>query len=412
MNARVWIMLALLALPVAGRAADEWYVSYEKGVDAVRGGQWQEGVQLLTEAIGGRNEERARMKTYGLRFIDYFPYAYRGYAYSKLGQTARALEDLERSERDGQVFNASQDRNAGTMVRETLDLLRKSKTSDKTFADAVALYRQKEYARAIDLFRSIPAGSSSAGEAQRYIALAQAEMNAKPAAPPTTVPATTTRPTERRTSAQIAAEYQAGVRLFDRKEYDGAEAKFEAVLKYEPKHGGAQKYLGRIRNARAALASKPAGGTTSAPGKQPSGNETLFAQALDLFRNGRMESARRAFLTVRAADPSRTEVGTYLDSIDHTTERARTGIVAFCEGDYPAAITSLADAALVNGESPHVFGFLASAYAAQYFLTGGEDRALQRNAVEAFRRARQLDAAYALDGRIVSPRIVALLTTQ
>ena len=90
-------LLVIALWSITGNAvAAEWYVSYEKGKEAFGSQQWQEVVRLMTEAIGEKDEEKANAKTYGLRFMDYFPYLYRGIAYSRLGDQKRALADLER----------------------------------------------------------------------------------------------------------------------------------------------------------------------------------------------------------------------------------------------------------------------------------------------------------------------------
>jgi hypothetical protein len=141
-------------------------------------------------------------------------------------------------------------------------------------------------------------------------------------------------------------------------------------------------------------------------------NEALFAQGTQLFREGKLESARRLFLTVRSADPSHVQAAAYLDSITRTQEVIRGGILSYFEGDFSSAIRQLGDASRINAENVSVYGVLAAAYASQYFLGGGEERNLQKSAVESFKRARQIDANYKLDGRYFSPRIVAFFNNQ
>jgi len=84
-----------LTLFVAGTAEASWYDDYDAGLAAARKGQWNVVVQKMTAAIKGNGKEGNKVKTYGVIFINYHPYYYRGVANLNLGNYEQAISDLE-----------------------------------------------------------------------------------------------------------------------------------------------------------------------------------------------------------------------------------------------------------------------------------------------------------------------------
>jgi tetratricopeptide (TPR) repeat protein len=417
MNMRRAILLILTVLSVSLARAADWYVNYRNGLDAVHSQKWSEAISYFNDAISERPDEKAKARTVGVQFIDYFPYVYRGLAYAKSGNAEKALADFEHSEREKEVFDGSNDKDAQRILREYLGRLRAAPIGEKAFMDGRDLFRQREFTKAIEKFRTVPANSAYRREAQQYIDLAQAEMNKDR---PAVADKTPDKVPPSASSTRVEQEFQAGVRLFDRKDYAGAEIKFRSVLEKSPDHAGAQRYLNLCKSMKAGMVSAPRRGAGARTDQQASGspdakkgeNDALFSQAMQLFGEGKLESSRRLFLTVRSTDPTHAEAAAYLDSIARTQEVIRGGVLAFFEGDYRSAIHQLGNASRVNADNVSLYGILAAAYASQYFLGGGEERDLQKSAVESFRRARQIDANYRLDGRYFSPRIVAFFNNQ
>ena len=85
--------LLLFALPASG----EWFDDYEAGLKAARSRDWATVIARMDKAIGAKPTEGAREKTYGMIFIKYYPYYYRGIAYFEQGNFAAAQRDLERT---------------------------------------------------------------------------------------------------------------------------------------------------------------------------------------------------------------------------------------------------------------------------------------------------------------------------
>ena len=123
----VFFVGTVLMLDIGTLHSEEWYVSYNKGVDAVKSGQWQTAVQRLSDAISDKPSSKANAKTYGYSFIDYFPYVYRGVAQYHLGNRGQALSDLKEEERQGEIQDGARDRNARNLLEEYLGLLKGNK---------------------------------------------------------------------------------------------------------------------------------------------------------------------------------------------------------------------------------------------------------------------------------------------
>jgi hypothetical protein len=113
------VVAGLLLAALSAARADEWYVNYQKAKEAVSAKQWQRAVDLLNEAIGDKDRSSSHVKTYGMQFIPYFPYIYRGVAYFNLQNKPAAKSDLEREENNDA---SGDDKN---LLQQYLDLLQK-----------------------------------------------------------------------------------------------------------------------------------------------------------------------------------------------------------------------------------------------------------------------------------------------
>jgi hypothetical protein len=114
------VIVGLLLAAAATAHADEWYVNYQKAKEAVQARQWQRAVDLLNEAVGDKDQSSAHVKTYGMQFIPYFPYIYRGAAYFNLNNKVAAKADLEREE------NTEASGDDKSLLQQYLDMLRKA----------------------------------------------------------------------------------------------------------------------------------------------------------------------------------------------------------------------------------------------------------------------------------------------
>ncbi|MGB5552589.1 MAG: hypothetical protein WBO74_19075, partial [Thermoanaerobaculia bacterium] len=98
---RVFLVLNLMA--VGPLFADLWYQHYQKAEEALKAERWDEAVVELNQAIQRRGDSGARVRTYGMRTTDYFPYLKLGIAYLALGQEEAALQAFDTEERLGAI---------------------------------------------------------------------------------------------------------------------------------------------------------------------------------------------------------------------------------------------------------------------------------------------------------------------
>jgi tetratricopeptide (TPR) repeat protein len=78
---------------------DLWYQHYQRAEQALQAEDWAEAVEQLNLAIERRGDSGARVRTYGMRTTNYFPYLKLGLAYHGLGQYQAALQAFETEER-------------------------------------------------------------------------------------------------------------------------------------------------------------------------------------------------------------------------------------------------------------------------------------------------------------------------
>ena len=95
------LAVTVLLLAFAGVAEASWYDDYDKGLAAVRSGNWGAVVQNMSAAIKGNRTESNKARTYGAIFINYHPFYYRGVAYLNLGKYEQAIADLEQTSGPG-----------------------------------------------------------------------------------------------------------------------------------------------------------------------------------------------------------------------------------------------------------------------------------------------------------------------
>jgi tetratricopeptide (TPR) repeat protein len=93
-------LLFLVSVPVS---ADQWYEHYARAEQALIDADHATAIAELNLAIERRGDSGARVRTYGMRVIDYFPYLKLGIAYFAAGQFEAALRAFETEERLGAV---------------------------------------------------------------------------------------------------------------------------------------------------------------------------------------------------------------------------------------------------------------------------------------------------------------------
>ena len=93
-------MVTFVSLPAT---ADSWYEHYARAEQALEDQQWTLAVEEINSAIGKKGDSGARVRSYGMNVIAYFPYLKLGIAYFHLGQLDAALQAFETEARLGAI---------------------------------------------------------------------------------------------------------------------------------------------------------------------------------------------------------------------------------------------------------------------------------------------------------------------
>jgi tetratricopeptide (TPR) repeat protein len=106
MKMRVFLRIVLMAVVVAAVSpvwADHWYEHYARAEKALMDADHQRAIAELNQAIERRGDSGARVRTYGMRVTDYFPYLKLGIAYFAAGEYKAALRAFETEEQLGAI---------------------------------------------------------------------------------------------------------------------------------------------------------------------------------------------------------------------------------------------------------------------------------------------------------------------
>ncbi len=103
---------------VTGAFRGRWYNYYERGQSYLAGGYYAEAIEDFRAALALRDRDQRRARTYGLHFIDYFPWRELGIALFHQGDLDGAVEALQTSL--GHVDSGRAEFYANTVRREQL----------------------------------------------------------------------------------------------------------------------------------------------------------------------------------------------------------------------------------------------------------------------------------------------------
>ena len=86
--------------------ADYWYEHYSRAETALDNESWERAIEELQQALERKGDSGARVRSYGMKVVAYFPYLKLGIAYYHLGQIEAALQAFQTEEQLG-VIQAS-----------------------------------------------------------------------------------------------------------------------------------------------------------------------------------------------------------------------------------------------------------------------------------------------------------------
>lgn len=95
---KILILLLMLTLMTTFlHALEKFYQYYDKGEEYMLRGDWMRAIEEFKSAASLEFEDSKKMRTYGTRFIKYFPHREMGIAYYHLGELDKAKDELELS---------------------------------------------------------------------------------------------------------------------------------------------------------------------------------------------------------------------------------------------------------------------------------------------------------------------------
>jgi len=104
------MVLVLAVVMVAQPAwADYWYEHYARAESALENGKWSTAIEELQQALERKGDSGARVRSYGMKVVAYFPYLKLGIAYYHLGQLDAALQAFQTEEQLGAVQASESD---------------------------------------------------------------------------------------------------------------------------------------------------------------------------------------------------------------------------------------------------------------------------------------------------------------
>jgi len=101
--ARPAVLACLMTVVATPVLADYWYEHYARAEAALAAENWSLAVEELNEALARKGDSGARVRSYGMKVIAYFPYLRLGVAYYRLGQYEAALQAFQTEEQLGAI---------------------------------------------------------------------------------------------------------------------------------------------------------------------------------------------------------------------------------------------------------------------------------------------------------------------
>ena len=89
--------------------ADYWYEHYARAETALENGDWNRAIEELQQALERKGDSGARVRSYGMKVVAYFPYLKLGIAYYHLGQPEAALQAFQTEEQLGAIQASNSD---------------------------------------------------------------------------------------------------------------------------------------------------------------------------------------------------------------------------------------------------------------------------------------------------------------
>jgi len=158
-----WLFAAVFCAVITAASptwADEWYEYYARAEKDLAKGEWDKAVEELVEALARKGDSGARVRSYGMKVIAYFPYLKLGIAFYQLGDFEAAIRAFQTEERLGAIQESPADlaeleryRELALTAREKAKAAESERISQivrESIRDAATLERQGKLSEAMD----------------------------------------------------------------------------------------------------------------------------------------------------------------------------------------------------------------------------------------------------------------------
>ena len=131
-----WRLLVLVAVSMMlipqSAAADPWYEHYSNAEQALEDQNWTAAVSEINEALEKKGDSGARVRSYGMNVVSYFPYFRLGVAYYHLSQFDAALQAFETEARLGAIAESERESAELERYRALVQEARNTAAADET----------------------------------------------------------------------------------------------------------------------------------------------------------------------------------------------------------------------------------------------------------------------------------------
>ena len=91
------LIISFLLIFSPTQAIEKFYTYYDKGIRFMEKGEWERAIEEFKSAISLEFEDAKRKRTYGTRFIKYYPHRDIGICFYNLGEFSEAMGELQLS---------------------------------------------------------------------------------------------------------------------------------------------------------------------------------------------------------------------------------------------------------------------------------------------------------------------------
>jgi tetratricopeptide (TPR) repeat protein len=399
--------------------ADSWYNYYEDGQGDIKNKQWTASIEKLKKAIEEKPVPKLKAKTSGLRFIDYTPYYYLGYAYYSLGKHSEAKRAFDMAVRYQIVTRKSSLYTHMNKMLSDCNVKLKPKPVRKP-----AVKRPRE-SRNAQLIKSYLTRGDNLAAGGSYEAALREYKKAKSLIEKSGEETSSLHPLNNKIQNADNIIRKNGLlasanTYYRSKKYSQADKVIDQLFMIDPGNPDATSLRRRIRDevARASTPKTTSGTTISMPSQvraEEVSVSRLIKEADSHYKQGELIKAKEKYEAVIVLKPNDTRLEGKLDNINYTIsiQSINSGVSYYFEGDLERSKNNLQNAldALANQRKYSkklmiIHQFLAAVYINEYYLTGGGNLQLMNKAKGHVIEVYRLNPKFIIEKDYFSPKIV------